>query len=182
MTATISPRELQDRVQRGESVELIDVRTPAEFEEVHVTFARNAPLDRLDAAAYRDRPAGQPLYVICKSGGRGRQACEKLRAAGLDNAVNVEGGTSAWEQAGLPVVRGKKTMSLERQVRIAAGSLVLTGAALGYFVDPYWIGLSAFVGAGLMFAGITDTCGMALLLGRMPWNQCATTAAKPSGA
>jgi rhodanese-related sulfurtransferase len=178
MTATISPRELQERVQRGESVELIDVRTPAEFQEVHVPFAKNAPLDRLDPAAYRNRPASQPLYVICKAGGRGRQACEKLQAAGLENAVNVEGGTSAWDQAGLPVVRGKKTMSLERQVRIAAGSLVLTGAVLGYFVDPYFIGLSAFVGAGLMFAGITDTCGMALLLGRMPWNQCATTAAK----
>lgn len=178
MTATISPRELQERVQRGESVDLIDVRTPAEFQEVHVPFAMNAPLDRLDASAYRDRPTSQPLYVICKSGGRGRQACEKLRAAGLENAVNVEGGTSAWDQAGLPVVRGKKTMSLERQVRIAAGSLVLTGAVLGYFVNPYFIGLSAFVGAGLMFAGITDTCGMAMLLGRMPWNQCATTAAK----
>lgn len=178
MTATISPRELQERVQRGETVDLIDVRTPVEFEEVHVPFARSVPLDRLDPAAYRDRPAGQPIYVICKVGGRGRQACEKLRAAGLENAVNVEGGTSAWDQAGLPVVRGRKTMSLERQVRIAAGSLVLTGAVLGYFVDPYFIGLSAFVGAGLMFAGITDTCGMALLLGRMPWNQCATTAAK----
>jgi len=71
----------------------------------------------------------------------------------------------------LPVVRGKKSIPLERQVRIAAGFLVLLGAVLGFFVHPYFIGLSAFVGAGLMFAGITDTCGMALVLAKMPWNQ-----------
>lgn len=76
--------------------------------------------------------------------------------------------------AGLPVVRGKKAVSLERQVRITAGSLVLIGAILGYFVHPYWIGLSAFIGAGLAFAGITDTCGMGMMLARMPWNQIPT--------
>jgi len=87
--------------------------------------------------------------------------------------VNVEGGTLAWDQAGLPVTRGKKMMSLERQVRIAAGSLVLIGVVLAWMVHPYLIRLSAFVGAGLVFAGITDTCGMGMLLARMPWNQVA---------
>ena len=87
--------------------------------------------------------------------------------------VNVDGGTNAWVEAGLPVERGKQTISLERQVRIAAGLLVLTGAALAFFVHPYLIGLSAFVGAGLVFAGVTDTCGMGLLLARMPWNRAA---------
>ncbi len=95
--------------------------------------------------------------------------------AGYDNIVNVDGGTSAWEAAGLPVVRGKKAMSLERQVRIAAGFLVFLGAALGYFVNPAWIGLSAFVGAGLMFAGITDTCAMGMMIAKMPWNQVKGT-------
>jgi hypothetical protein len=85
--------------------------------------------------------------------------------------VNVEGGTQAWAQAALPVVRGKKAISLERQVRIAAGSLVLIGSLLSYFAHPYWIALPAFVGAGLLFSGITDTCGMGMLLARMPWNQ-----------
>ena len=84
--------------------------------------------------------------------------------------VNVEGGTLACVDAGLPVVRGKKAVSLERQVRIAAGSLVLLGAALS-FVHPAFVGLSAFVGAGLVFSGITDTCGMGMILARMPWNQ-----------
>lgn len=170
MIATIEPQELAQRYERGEVVELIDVRTPAEFEEIHVTFAKNVPLDRLDPQALSAGRNGQPLYVICRSGSRSRQACEKLAAAGL-NVVSVEGGTLAWEAAGLPVVRGRKTISLERQVRIAAGALVLTGSVLALVVHPWWALLSAFVGAGLIFAGVTDRCGMALLLARMPWNQ-----------
>ncbi len=174
---TISPKQLHDIVQSGQDVELIDVRTPVEYREVHVGFARNVPLDQLDTAKIaggRDG-SGQPLYVICRSGSRAKQACEKFLATGYTNVVNVEGGTQAWDQAGLPVVRGQKTISLERQVRIAAGSLVLIGALLSHFAHPYWIGLSAFVGAGLVFAGITDTCGMGMLLARMPWNQVPQT-------
>jgi rhodanese-related sulfurtransferase len=173
MAATISSRELADIRSSGKNVELLDVRTPAEFREVHVDFARNVPLDRLDAEvlkAERSGSLGEPLYVICRSGSRGKQACEKLSAAGL-NVVNVEGGTLAWDAAGLPVIRGKKTISLERQVRIVAGFLVLVGAVLAIAVHPYFAALPAFVGAGLMFAGITDTCGMAMVLAKMPWNQ-----------
>ncbi|MFM7058420.1 MAG: rhodanese-like domain-containing protein [Planctomycetota bacterium] len=169
---TISPKQLQERIQAGESIEIIDVRTPMEFQEVHAVTARNEPLESLDCRrVLAGRTAGVALYVICRSGGRGRQACEKLMAAGCTDVVNVEGGTVAWDQAGLPVRRGRKVISLERQVRIAAGLLVLTGAVLALTVHPWWAGLSAFVGAGLMFAGITDTCGMALMLARMPWNQ-----------
>lgn len=169
---TITPRNLADLIQSGAAVELIDVRTPVEYREVHVSCARNVPLDQLNAAHLAaGRSGSEPLYVICRSGSRGKQACEKFLAAGFTNVVNVEGGTQAWDQAGLPVVRGKKAVSLERQVRIAAGLLVLTGSILGHFIHPYWIGLSAFVGAGLTFAGITDTCGMGMLLARMPWNQ-----------
>jgi rhodanese-related sulfurtransferase len=169
--ATVSPKQLFDAVQAGQPVELIDVRTPVEFREVHVGFARNVPLDQLDAASMAARRSGTPLYVICRSGNRAAKACEKLAAAGYANVVNVQGGTQAWDDAGLPVVRGKSAISLERQVRIAAGSLVLTSALLGYFAHPYWIALAAFVGAGLVFAGVTDTCGMGMLLARMPWNQ-----------
>jgi rhodanese-related sulfurtransferase len=170
---TISPQKLAELAQSGTSVELIDVRTPVEFREIHVDFARNIPLDQLDAAQVVGGRNGseQPLYVICQSGNRAKQACEKILALGYANVVNVEGGTKAWVDAGLPVVRGKKAISLERQVRIAAGMLVLIGSILGAFVSPYWIGLAAFVGAGLVFAGLTDTCGMGMLLARMPWNQ-----------
>jgi rhodanese-related sulfurtransferase len=182
MIATITPQELDSRRQAGQPVELIDVRTPAEFQEVHVPFARNVPLERFDPQSVRVQRGGGTLYVICRSGSRGKQACERLVAAGLDDVVNVEGGTLAWDAAGLPVVRGQKAISLERQVRIAAGTLVLIGAALGFFVHPAWIGLAAFVGAGLVFAGVTDTCGMALLLARMPWNQVAGPCADKSAA
>lgn len=171
---TITPRELEELRRQGRPVELIDVRTPAEYREVHAEPARSVPLDALDPRAIMEARNGtrdEPLYTICRSGSRGRQAAEKFQAAGFTNVVNVEGGTQAWEQAGLPVVRGKKAISLERQVRIATGALVVLGTALGAFVHPAFLALAAFVGAGLVFAGITDTCGMGLMLARMPWNR-----------
>lgn len=171
---TIPVKELYEQIKAGKSVELIDVRTPVEFREIHAEGARLVPLDRLDPKAVmaeRNGKAGETLYVICRSGSRAKQACEKFLTAGHANVVCVEGGTLAWEQAGLPVQRGKKAISLERQVRIVAGLMVLLGAILGFFVHPYFIALSAFVGAGLVFAGVTDTCGMGMLLARMPWNQ-----------
>jgi rhodanese-related sulfurtransferase len=173
MVSTIRPEELKKLQDQGTNVDLIDVRTPAEFREVHATIARNVPLDQLNAEKLREQRNGSadaPLYVICRSGSRAGKACEQLLKSGFAKVVNVEGGTVAWEQAGLPVVRGKKTISLERQVRIAAGFLVLLGVALSY-LHPAFLGISAFVGAGLMFAGITDTCGMAMMLARMPWNK-----------
>jgi rhodanese-related sulfurtransferase len=172
--ATITPEALAELLGRGEPAELIDVRTPAEYRARHAAPARLVPLDVLDPQALREQREGaedRPLYVICQSGSRGRKACERLAAAGFRQVVNVEGGTIAWEKAGLPVVRGMKAMSLERQVRIAAGTLVLVGTGLGAFVHPAFLGLSGFVGAGLVFAGVTDTCGMAMLLAKMPWNQ-----------
>jgi rhodanese-related sulfurtransferase len=171
--ATINPQRLAE-IYRSGPIDLLDVRTPVEYREVHVKHARNVPLDRLEPAVELRSRAGHadaPLYLICRSGNRGRQACEKFLAAGFQNVVNVEGGTLACLEAGLPVVRGRKAISLERQVRIAAGSLVLLGLLLGWLAQPAFFGLSAFVGAGLVFAGITDTCGMGMLLAKMPWNQ-----------
>ena len=175
-SSTISAVEFAEVCRELKNVDLIDVRTPVEFREAHLTAARNVPLGRLDPAAVmqaRTRGSGQPLFVICQSGGQGRQACEMFHSAGFADVVNVEGGTIACIAAGLLVVRGPKTISLERQVRITAGSLVLLGALLAWLVHPAFIFLSAFVGAGLVFAGITDTCGMGMVLARMPWNQCS---------
>jgi rhodanese-related sulfurtransferase len=177
---TIKPQEFASLCKDGKKIELIDVRTPVEYREVHLDVARNVPLDQLDVNSLmqaRNGSSHDPLYVICKSGGRGQQACEKFVKAGFTNVVNVEGGTTACVEAGLPVVRDKKAMSLERQVRITAGSLVLLGAILAWFVHPGFVGLSAFIGAGLVFAGITDTCGMGMMLARMPWNQCSKDSA-----
>ena len=168
---TITPEELNRRIEAGGRVDLIDVRTPAEFRELHAEAARSVPLDVLDPSSMADSRSGGPLYVICRSGSRARRAVEQLAAAGLSDVVNVEGGTLAWASQGLPVVRGRKAISLERQVRIASGSLVLVGAVLGALIHPGFIGIAAFVGAGLVFAGLTDTCGMAILLARMPWNR-----------
>lgn len=172
--SAVSPQQLDQLRQQGKPFELIDVRTPGEFRALHAEPAKNYPLDALHGSTLRelaDRAAKHTLYLICQKGSRGRTACEQLRACGAENVANVEGGTLAWEAAGLPVVRGRHAMSLERQVRIVAGSLVVIGAALAWFVHPAFVGLSAFIGAGLVFAGVTDTCGMGMLLAKMPWNR-----------
>lgn len=167
---TISPAELHRLAESGARLRIVDVRTPVEFREVHVPGAENIPLDRLESAL-RDIPPNGPMYLLCRTGSRAQSAC--LRFADHDHLkpVVVEGGTEAWQSAGYDVVRGKKAMSLERQVRIAAGSLVVLGVVLSLAVHPAFIGLSAFVGAGLVFAGVTDTCAMGMLIARMPWNQ-----------
>lgn len=171
---TIKPSELQDILISHSGLKVLDVRAPVEYAEVHVPQAQNTPLDQLNPQSLIDAgllPKNQPIYLLCRSGVRASKAVEKFIKAGFDNAVVVEGGTLAWIDAGLPVIRGAvKVISLERQVRIAAGSLVLTGVLLAMLVHPYFIGLSAFVGAGLIFAGITDWCGMGLLLAKLPWN------------
>lgn len=172
--SAIAPPDLVELCKDGKQIDLIDVRTPVEYRELHAVPARNVPLEQLDPTALMQARHGstdEPLYVICRSGGRGQQACERFRQAGYANVVNVEGGTLAWESCGLPVVRGKKMISLERQVRMTAGLLVCVGVLLSWLVHPAFIALSAFVGAGLVFAGVTDTCGMGLLLARMPWNR-----------
>lgn len=167
--------ELVEVVKQGGL--LVDVRTPAEFGSVHVAGAVNLPLDRLKAEVFLAwaRAAGwqegAAISVLCKSGQRARMAADRLASLGLELQV-VEGGTDACVAAGVPVVRGaSRVISLERQVRIVAGALVLTGVLLGWLVAPAFYVLSGFVGAGLIFAGVTDTCAMGLLLARMPWNR-----------
>ncbi len=172
---TITPQELSQRLAADPSLAIIDVRTPLEFDATHVKEAVNIPLDELDPkslVANGRVPADQPVYILCRSGQRATKALWKFNKDGYENAVVVEGGTLAWVDAGLPVESApSKVISLERQVRIGAGSLVLTGVLLGWFFHPGFFGLSGFVGAGLVFAGITDWCGMGLLLAKAPWNK-----------
>ncbi|MES2597713.1 MAG: rhodanese-like domain-containing protein [Verrucomicrobiota bacterium] len=175
--ATISPAALHEVLQDKAFQNVIDVRTPVEFAEVHVDSAKNVPLDSLKPDELHETyrlSIEKPVYILCRSGQRATKAADQLAKAGYPNSLVVEGGTLAWIAAGLPVTRGKTSViGLERQVRIAAGTLVLSGVLLAYFVNPAFIGLSAFVGAGLIFAGITDWCGMGLLLAKAPWNQKA---------
>lgn len=153
---------------------LIDVRSPAEFAGAHAAGARNAPLDGLDAAALGALGVtpGDPVALICATGVRARKAAERLGAAGFAHVTVVEGGLAAWRNAGLPVTEGQGgVISLERQVRIAAGSLVVIGVLIAATLTPWGLLLAGFVGAGLVFAGVTDTCGLGLLLARAPWNR-----------
>jgi len=171
---TIAPADLQKLLTQTPTLPVVDVRSPAEFRSVHVPQAQNIPLDTLDPRALYTAgtlPGNQPVYLLCQAGGRATRAAQKFSEQGFGDAVVVEGGTQAWAAAGLPVNRGQGAISIERQVRIAAGSLVLTGVILSFALHPYFIGISAFVGAGLVFAGITDWCGMGLLLAKAPWNQ-----------
>ncbi|RBP38190.1 rhodanese-related sulfurtransferase [Roseimicrobium gellanilyticum] len=181
---TISPKQLHERQQRGEPVPLLDVRTLAEHAEVHVPGVHLIPLDKLDAekmAITAGFTKDTPLYVFCRSGSRAKQAAEKLERAGFSACHVVDGGTVGWAEAGLPVNRGAgKVISLERQVRIAAGLLVLMGVLLSWWVHPALVWLSGFVGAGLIFAGMTDWCGMGMLLARMPWNQAKSSPQMPT--
>jgi rhodanese-related sulfurtransferase len=168
---TISPIELQNLLAAQPGLAVLDVRTPLEFAEVHVPQARNIPLDQLQPGAIQV-PKDQAVYLLCRSGQRATKAAEKLAKQGFAEPIVVEGGTLAWIAANLPVTRSAvKVVSVERQVRIAAGSLVLIGVLLGWFVHRGFYGLAGFVGAGLVFAGITDFCGMGLLLAKLPWNR-----------
>ena len=181
---TITPHQLHDLLQRGEKLHLLDVRTPAEHAEVHVSDVQLVPLDQLDASKLSGLSGfakDQPLYIFCRTGDRAKLAAEKLEKSGYEQCSVVEGGTVAWAEAGLPVIRGtSKVISLERQVRIAAGAIVLTGALLAQFVHPAFIWLSGFIGAGLAFAGITDWCGMGMLIAKLPWNQRGISASCPN--
>jgi len=180
---TITPHQLSSRLEQGEKVQLLDVRTPAEHAEIHVPGVKLIPLDQLDPTeltGVHGIARDQPLFVLCRTGSRAKQAAQQLEKGGFSQCHVVEGGTMAWAEAGLPVNRGtSKVMSLERQVRIAAGALVLTGALLAQYVHPAFIWLSGFVGAGLMFAGITDTCAMGMLISKLPWNQRGSGACSP---
>ena len=174
MPTAISPQEAAQRT----GCCILDVRTPAEFAAVHAVGAINVPLDRLDATQVKDLAKGSDLLVLCHAGARARSAAEKLEESGLRCLV-VDGGTKAWEAAGLPVNRtDRKVLPLDRQVQLTVGPLILLGVILGWQVDPRWLILSGFIGAGLTFAGATGFCGLAYVLGRMPWN----AARKPATA
>jgi rhodanese-related sulfurtransferase len=169
----ISLADLRERMRNGFQPILVDVRTPGEFARIHAAGARSMPLGQVDPSriAADCRSSDGRVYVLCQSGTRAATACRHLAEAGIPEIYAVEGGTQAWQAAGLPVVTGSGAISLERQVRIVAGSFVLLGCILAWLIKPQFILLSAFVGCGLVFAGITDICGMGILLGKLPWNR-----------
>jgi rhodanese-related sulfurtransferase len=171
--AAIQAVEVAELV-RSAGIKILDVRSPAEFEAAHIPGSYNVPLDRLPEHRHELRGLEQPMVLVCRSGARARQAELLLREIGLWQLSVLDGGLQAWERAGLELVRGRQRWSLERQVRAVAGSLVLLGTLGGLLAWPPLVFLAVFVGAGLLFAGLTDTCLMGMLLLRLPYNRGAT--------
>lgn len=161
-----------EKERPGAEALFLDVREPSEIAE-----SRLAGFDPMPLSGLSDRTLGaldhrRTTYLLCRSGNRACQAAERMEKAGFSDVRVIEGGLSAWQASGRAVIRGaSKVWGLERQVRFAAGLLVLAGVGLSYAVHPGWIGLPVFVAAGLLFSAVTDTCGMAMVLARMPWNQ-----------
>ena len=152
---------------------IVDVRTPGEFETAHVPGSINLPLDQVDAHLGRIvNDAGGRMLLMCQSGNRATQACTKLVNAGLSGATVISGGMNAWITAGGPVERGRERWSLERQVRLIAGGIVLLSVVASIWV-PSARFVAGFIGAGLTFAALTNTCAMGAMLSRLPYNRGA---------
>jgi rhodanese-related sulfurtransferase len=167
MTSTISVSEL--RQQPPAHAQLVDVRSASEFASGHIPRAINIPMDQIETRL-PDLDPGLPLVLVCQSDKRARMTAGLLAPCRSQITV-LEGGTKAWAQARLPLVASVKSRwSLERQVRLGAGLLVLIGTALALTVNVHWLFLCVFIGLGLSFSGITDICPMAILLALMPWN------------
>jgi sulfur dioxygenase len=169
---SVSATQLSEAAAAGK-VNILDIRTAGEFDTLKIAGSINIPLDRLNPAEVMSRfGADAPLYCICQTGTRSQFAASKLRNAGMRQVIHVDGGTNAWVSAGFAVESGtRNVISLDRQMRITAGALIVLGAAIGALWHPagYW--LSGLIGAGLVYAGISNTCGMTLVLAKMPWNQ-----------
>lgn len=177
---TVASAELRDRVARGGAVTIIDVRSSAEFESVHIRGAYHVPLPLL-AEHTKDlaERLGGDVVLVCQSGTRAAEARKRLAAVGLADAAILAGGIAAYEAAGGEVVRGVQRWAMDRQVRMAAGSLVLVGALCGKFLSPRLQYVPMAVGAGLAYSALTNSCAMAAVLSRMPWNRATVD---PTGA
>lgn len=170
----LEPKTAADRLKSGHSV-LIDIREPDEYAREHIPGAISLPVSTLDEADLT-LEAGKQAIFHCKSGMRTDSNCARLAEHVDGEAFMLDGGLDAWRSLGLPTAKDTKApLEINRQVQITAGSLVLLGVILGWFVHPAAFGLPAFVGAGLMFAGISGWCGMASLLAVMPWNRRPAT-------
>lgn len=167
-------QSLQERLGTERSPRLLDVRTPAEFETSHIPGSYNVPLDTL--REHREelrRHLDEDVVLVCRSGNRAAQAEQSLAEVGLPGLRVLDGGIVGWESAGAPLARGNQTWELERQVRLVAGSIV-AASVLGSLVVPGLQWVAAGVGGGLVFAALTDTCAMGMLLAKLPWNRGAS--------
>ncbi len=149
---------------------IIDVRNADEYSYIHIPGSTHIPLDEIPKSL-KNIPTDQNIYLICQSGNRSSKACQILQSAGWQNIINVEGGIRDYQKAGGCTLQTTRSIPVIRQVMIIAGILVLFGVLLSYWINPLFIIISAFAGAGLLFAGITGWCALAKLLEKMPWNK-----------
>jgi glyoxylase-like metal-dependent hydrolase (beta-lactamase superfamily II)/rhodanese-related sulfurtransferase len=177
---TITAWDLQFLRKQGRGPLLLDVRSPIEFESERIEGAVNVPLDALDARLDEIAESAD-LVIVCRTGVRATIAAESLARAGRRARV-LDGGVLAWRRARLPLRKGRKRLPVDRQVQLIAGLMVLTGVGLGLTVSPWFLAVSAFFGAGLTFAGATGTCGLALVLMKMPWNAASPLPVEGGGA
>jgi rhodanese-related sulfurtransferase len=167
--------ELSTLLSTDDSIRLLDVRTPGEFENAHIAGAYNVPLDQLHEHAGELHRARGTVVLICQSGKRAGQAEQLLRTSGMANIHVLDGGMTEWQARGLSVRRIRSRVSLERQVRIVAGTIVAAGAAAALLVAPVFAAVPLLIGSGLVFAGVSDTCAMGMLLAKLPYNRGAAT-------
>ncbi|RCW67957.1 rhodanese family protein [Pseudorhodoferax soli] len=165
----ISPHAARELMNQGAI--LVDIRAAGEHARERIAQARHVPMDRLQSAGF-PIDAAPAVIFHCRSGNRTQGNASALAACTGCDAYVLEGGLDAWKKAGLPVVAdASQPLELQRQVQIVAGSLIVLGAALGSMASPWFHVLSGFVGAGLVFTGVSGFCGLARLLMRMPWNR-----------
>ncbi|MBP7860082.1 rhodanese-like domain-containing protein [bacterium] len=170
----IAPAEL---AANSEEKVLLDVRSPIEFETEHIDNSLNIPLDELEAR-FEEVPRKGRLVVICRSGKRAERGAYTLLGRGFQPKV-LEGGMVAWRKAGLPIKEGKKMLAIERQIQLVVGVGVLTGVLLGVFINPWFLIIPGFFGAGLTFAGLSGTCALGIMLGKAPWNKIENSSVPP---
>ncbi len=164
-------KEVLKAEENNPSVDFVNVCTPAEYAEKHIPGVRSVPLDDLEARR-GEFDGKKTIYIHCRSGRRGGRAIEKLQSLGVTaELVNVEGGTLAWEEAGLETKATTTRLPLMRQVFIASGSLIVFGSVLALFAGSSYLVIPIAAGIGLIFAGVSGWCGMAFFLAKMPWNR-----------
>jgi rhodanese-related sulfurtransferase len=174
LTTRVDTSTVQQWLDTGAAVRVLDVRSPAEFEGVHIPGAYNVPLDTLgEHAEDIQRHVEEPVILVCRSGMRASQAEQRLAAAGMSNVKVLEGGMMAWERAGGAVNRGAAKWDIERQVRLVAGSIVLISIIVSLWV-PGARFVAGFIGAGLTFAALSNTCMMGMMLAKLPYNRSSS--------
>lgn len=179
-TSSISASDLKDLIEKGCC--LVDVREPIEYGEERIQGSKSIPLGEI-GTRNAEISRSSPIVVMCRSGKRGSEALKKLESLGIENVQNLDGGILAWKQTGFPTEKSaRKVLPLMQQVQITIGLGVLTGVILARLVDSHWIFLSGFFGAGLVFAGTTGWCGLAILMSKMPWNRMPSSSCCSTGS